>query len=90
MHRKGFGDPFLLKFAVALVALSEVHFSQYAKRRVHDPHELLPARDVASFTNDMLLSLEHMEPAELDEVSDDNLQLRLWADVFKLHCILRR
>lgn len=88
VRRNGFNDP-VLTFAIGIIALWEVYLS------LVDPNKRYawygrPRWHSVSFVNAMWESLRDLKPDELDDLSEDDSRLVAWAEVFKLHWIVRR
>ncbi len=87
IKRKGFKDPGLHKLASALLAYLEVECSNIAPITIFSPSFPFSA---SAFILGMWASVRALEPRESDNVSEDNSQLLIWAEVFKMNCVLRR
>ncbi len=85
VKRKGYNDPVLLKLAVAYcTALADVVTS-------HSRHpSTLFLLDTPGFVNKIWTSLRALEPDKADEFLEDDSQLAVWTEIFKMYCILQR
>lgn len=51
------------------------------------PYTYAPLRTSGHFVNGMFKYLGRLEPDELVELSEDDVRLVIWAEVFKLHLL---
>lgn len=80
VRRKGFNDPVILEFATGLIAHWEVC-----------PQILIDPSNVSSqFISGICGCLRNLEPVEVNRLSEDDSQFTIWAEVLKIHHILRR
>lgn len=88
---RGFNDPVLLKFAIALLAHYELLSSHWAPSSSDPPYEFrtLPWF-VDGFTLGMWDSIHALDPDTSDDISADDSQLTIWIEVFKLHSMGKR
>jgi len=87
VKRNGFDDPNLLKIAVASIANYEVisHSSRVDHDVLYRPYSWF----VEFFILGMWKSICTFDPDELEKLLEDDSQLALWAEIFKLYCISR-
>ncbi len=85
MKRKGYNDPVLLKLAVALCTfLSDVVTS-------HSRHPAtLYLNYIPRFVDDIWRSLLALEFDKTDKLLEDDSQLAVWMEMFKIYFILQR
>lgn len=84
VKRKGYNDPVLLKLAVAYCTfLADVVTSH--SRRLSTRFLL----DTPRFVKKIWTSLRALKPDKADELLEDDSQLAVWTEIFKIHCILQ-
>ncbi|KLO14308.1 hypothetical protein SCHPADRAFT_939611 [Schizopora paradoxa] len=88
VQNRGFEGPAIVKFAIGLITHWEVHFSQPEATSLFlfSP----PFYLTMSFIYGMMLSLKSSVTNVVNELFQDNGQLTVWVDVFKLHHFVRR
>jgi len=86
VKRNGFNDPNLLKFVVAIVAYYKVISAHSARSYLS-----ILGHHYSWFIRDCILgmweSIRTFDLSELEKILEDNSQLALWAEIFKLYCI---
>ncbi|KLO05796.1 hypothetical protein SCHPADRAFT_987560 [Schizopora paradoxa] len=104
VHNRGVDDPALVNFTFGMVAFWEVHFSWNETRKVYfseidseitdETTEMEPIcnaffRLLIRLIIKRMRSLESLVAGALDELSQNEVQLAVWAEIFKLHHIVR-
>lgn len=80
MRRKGFDDPVILEYVTGLIA----------HREVCPQISIGPSYVSGRFVSGMCGCLQGLKSDKVNRLSEDDSQLTIWAEVFKLHHILRR
>lgn len=86
MRRKGFDDPFIRKLATGLTSHWKVF--KYAPLLIVYFYHLMSVS--SRFVSAMYGCLQGLGPDEVNGLLEDDTQRTIWAEVFRLHYLLRR